>query len=123
MSTSKTDCWTAAGNFTAFVYTEDDQEILWPTLQSRSRDTEALEPLGFQRGFMRTEIEPNDGATVSLDVTDQINMTDWPRTVHLATAARPYCRVINASAPQTELREGPRGCVHQHYTALKQQVG
>ena len=65
----------AAGNHTAYVYIEDDTEVLWPALLSWAIDTEALEPLNFQRGFYRTEVG-DDGESKMLDQNDPPDRID-----------------------------------------------
>lgn len=89
-------------------------------MQSWARDTEVLEPLGFQRGFLRTEVEPATGDTVVLDIAERVNLTEWPRVVHLNMSAERACRIVDASAPRWALEEQPAGCVHQHYVAMRQ---
>ena len=52
---------------------EDDTEISWPALLSWSVDVGALAPLGFQRGFFRTEISQS-GDEMLLDAAHAMNM-------------------------------------------------
>mmetsp|Transcript_6346 Transcript_6346/g.18245 ORF Transcript_6346/g.18245 Transcript_6346/m.18245 type:complete len:432 (-) Transcript_6346:294-1589(-) len=104
---------------TAFIYLEDDTEISWEALLSWGADAEALAPLGFQRGFFRTEVR-HDGREVLLDVGETINMTDWKRTVEVDCRAAPCCQVEDPEVPYWQLREGPPLCQHRHYISMHQ---
>ena len=56
-----------AGAYTAFIYLEDDMPLRWHTLLSWAHDNTALEPMGLQRQFYRTEIAPWNGRTYMTD--------------------------------------------------------
>jgi hypothetical protein len=49
-------CLSGTGNFTAFIYLEDDIRVRWPELVAWAADTIALEPYNLTRGFIRTEV-------------------------------------------------------------------
>jgi hypothetical protein len=55
------------GNYSAYMYIEDDTLVPWPAIVSWAFDTEVLAPLGFIRGFYRTEVDPTTGDVVMLD--------------------------------------------------------
>lgn len=56
-----------AGKFSAFMHLEHDVEVTWAALQAWAADSALLEPLGFRRGFVRTEIAPWSGRTMAAD--------------------------------------------------------
>ena len=95
---------------TAYLYLEDDTKFSWRALVSWACDTEALAPLGFQRGIYRTEISPITGDFVLLDPIAPFNLSDppfpvvrTPRTVSCSPGAgvaahpahRRYVQVTN----------------------------
>jgi len=53
-------------NYDYFMYLEDDMVVPFEALQAWRRDSELLHPLGYLRGFLRTEIDAN-GRVVSTD--------------------------------------------------------
>lgn len=59
----------SAGNYSTFMYLEEDILLTWPTLLSWARDTELLEPLGMQRSMFRVEVAPWNGRYVLTDET------------------------------------------------------
>lgn len=69
------------GEYTSFLYMEDDTKLSWPVLVSWALDTEVLEPLGFTRGFFRTDFSPATGKLVMMDVAHRVNITSWNLTV------------------------------------------
>jgi hypothetical protein len=75
-----------AGNYTTYMYIEDDTHVPWPALVSWAFDTEVLEPLGFVRGFYRTEISPKTGDVVFLDITGRVTESQWNRSIQIASA-------------------------------------
>ena len=42
--------------YTTYIYIEDDTGLQWSALVSWALDQQVLEPLGFSRGFYRTEV-------------------------------------------------------------------
>ena len=57
-------------NHTLFIYMEADLELQWPALQAWAQDEEILAPLGFHRGFVRTEISQWSGEIMAFDQTE-----------------------------------------------------
>lgn len=49
---------------------EADLELQWPALQAWAQDEELLAPLGFHRGFVRTEISQWSGEVMAFDQTE-----------------------------------------------------
>jgi len=45
-----------------FMYVEDDVLVRWDTVLAWAADDAMLAPLGFQRGFFRTEFSTEKGA-------------------------------------------------------------
>jgi hypothetical protein len=74
------------GNYSTYMYLEDDTLVPWPALVSWAFDTEVLEPLGFMRGFYRTEVHPTTGDVVLLDVTGHVVESDWKRSIRVASS-------------------------------------
>jgi hypothetical protein len=68
------------------MYLEDDTLVPWPALVSWAFDTEVLEPLGFMRGFYRTEVNPKTGDVVLLDVTGRVVESHWKRSIQVASS-------------------------------------
>ena len=61
--------------YTAFLYIEDDTGITWPSLVSWALDQQHLEPLGFSRGFYRTEVQLFH--TVGITMTNATQILSW----------------------------------------------
>ena len=55
-------CAVSAGNYTAFMYVEDDVLVRWETMVAWAEDDALLAPFGFQRGFFRVESNFQSGA-------------------------------------------------------------
>ena len=75
-----------AGDYTTFMYLEDDIPMQWQTLLSWAHDNEALEPMGLQRQFYRTEIAPWNGRPYMTDARGYTSLDKAEsvfRTVHL----------------------------------------
>ena len=53
---------------------EADLELQWPALQAWARDEEILAPLGFHRGFVRTESAQWSGEVMAFDQVDHVNV-------------------------------------------------
>ena len=51
------ECFCFAGLYNTYIYVEDDTGLHWSTLVSWALDQQVLEPLGFSRGFYRTEVQ------------------------------------------------------------------
>lgn len=49
------------------MHVEHDVEVTWAALKAWAEDDALLEPLGLQRGFVRTEIAPWSGGLVVAD--------------------------------------------------------
>ena len=63
----------AAGRFTALMHLEHNVEVTWAALQAWAADSALLEPLGFRRGFVRTEIAPWSGRAMAVDAEVQVH--------------------------------------------------
>ena len=73
-----------AGNahYTAYVYMEDDTQVPWRAMKAWARGTQALEPLNLTYGFYRTEVSPNTGELVMMDLIVTVNVS-LAHTVHV----------------------------------------
>jgi hypothetical protein len=74
-----------ADRYSTYIYIEDDTFISWPSLVSWALDSEVLQPLGFMRGFYRTEVNADTGELVMLDHIGlpPVDLTRYRRVVHL----------------------------------------
>ncbi len=95
---------------------------------SWAADTEVLEPLGFQRSFIRTEVNTDTGRTHLTDVVATMNISSWKRKVDVPVPPGRRCRVANATVRASALstseywaiRETPSACQHEHFISLWQ---
>ena len=69
--------------YTAFMYIEADMLVSWESLLAWAADNALLEPLGFQRGFYRVEVDPRNGLLGMCDQIKPFNITEWPETLTL----------------------------------------
>ncbi len=63
------------------MHLEHDVEVTWAALQAWAVDSALLEPLGFRRGFVRTEIAPWSGRAMAADAEAPV----WNPQSHEAT--------------------------------------
>ena len=56
-------------NYTTFIYVSDDVLVPWASLLGWAEDTALLEPLGYNRGFLRTGVAPWSGKPTLTDAT------------------------------------------------------
>jgi hypothetical protein len=75
---------TVPGRYSTYMYLEDDTLVPWPALVSWAFDTEVLEPLGFMRGFYRTEVSPKTGDLVLMDIRGHVVESHWKRSIQVA---------------------------------------
>ncbi|CAL8471658.1 g11200 [Coccomyxa elongata] len=75
-----------AGKFSAFMHLEHDVEVTWAALQEWAADSALLEPLGFLRGFVRTEIAPWSGRAMAADAEAPVNLTGYDKWVRVTDA-------------------------------------
>ena len=64
----------AAANYALFVYMEDDLHLTWPALQAWAYDEGLLAPLGFHRGFVRTEVAHWDGHIMAFEQPNTVSI-------------------------------------------------
>jgi hypothetical protein len=108
------------GKYSTYMYLEDDTLVPWPALVSWAFDTEVLEPLGFMRGFYRTEVSPMTGELVLLDIRGHVVESQWKRSIQVA----PSPLVCNTTAgewnsTQPTVTSSPRTClIHSTYIEL-----
>ena len=83
-----------AGSYSAYMHMEHDVEGTWAAVGAWAADNALLEPLGFQRGFVRTEIAPWSGRAMAADA--QAPVSAWklrchtPNQAHLRLDVRVY---------------------------------
>ena len=76
----------AQGNYTAYVYMEDDTHLSWTALTTWALDTEVLEPLNFTRCIYRTEVSPETGEAVMLDWKEPVSLSAHNRQLDVKMA-------------------------------------
>ncbi|CAL5222120.1 g4436 [Coccomyxa viridis] len=103
-----------SGLYTTYIYMEDDTGLRWSSLVSWALDQQILEPLGFSRGFYRTEISPVDGATMMLDTTEPINLTTYNRTVTVESHGSDLCLPVTSDRASISTI-----CPNKHFVQLK----
>jgi hypothetical protein len=109
------------GNYSTYMYIEDDTHIPWPALVSWAFDTEVLAPLGFVRGFYRTEVNPTTGDVAMLDCVKPLNLYEWNRSVHIPPS--PFvCNTTYGdwivAQPNAEPRQAATCLAHANYIEL-----
>jgi hypothetical protein len=97
------------------MYLEDDTLVPWPALVSWAYDTEVLEPLGFMRGFYRTEVSPMTGELVLMDIRGHVVESHWRRSIQVA----PSPLVCNTTAGDWNSTRPTVTClIHSTYIEL-----
>jgi hypothetical protein len=110
---------TLPGKYLTYMYLEDDTLVPWPAMVSWAFDTEVLEPLGFMRGFYRTEVSPKTGDLVLMDIRGHVIESHWKRSIQVT----PSPLVCNTTAgdwtvPQP-IATSPTTClIHSTYIEL-----
>ncbi|KAK9918647.1 hypothetical protein WJX75_005638 [Coccomyxa subellipsoidea] len=61
------------------MHMEHDVEVTWAAVGAWAADNALLEPLGFQRGFVRTEIAPWSARAMAADAQAPVNLTEYSR--------------------------------------------
>jgi len=74
----------AAGGaqYTAYMYMEDDTLVPWRAMTAWARATPALDERNLTFGFYRTEVSPDTGELVMLDLSIRVNTSTAP-TAHI----------------------------------------
>ncbi|KAK9838814.1 hypothetical protein WJX74_003824 [Apatococcus lobatus] len=89
----------ATGQYTAFIYLEDDMRLTWDSLISWATDQAVLEPLGFQRQFYRTEIAPWDGKQWLFDALQHVHLATYERKLDVGVQTRAHQHYIQLPEP------------------------
>jgi hypothetical protein len=109
----------AGGKYSTYMYLEDDTHVPWPALVSWAFDTEVLEPLGFLRGFYRTEVSPMTGDVVLFDIRGHVVESHWKRSIRIAPAPL-VCNTTSGDWNVTQpAAASPKTClIHAAYIEL-----
>ena len=105
----------AAANYTLFVYMEDDLELTWAALQAWALDESLLAPLGYHRGFVRTEVAQWDGSIMAPDQVKHTSLSRKPSPV-LSIAAPTATGLTHPSKNAADF-------VHIHSTYMAMWLG
>ncbi len=97
----------------------------WTALKSWSEDISVLEPLGFQRGIFRTEINAVSGQPVLMDLFTPINVSSYHKTVHIPVngGACAHSRFtenwhVAGTSNSTKSTSSEEGCHHTDYVQM-----
>ncbi|KAK9818872.1 hypothetical protein WJX74_004902 [Apatococcus lobatus] len=87
------------GEYTAFIYLEDDMRLTWKCITSWAIDQEVLDPMNFQRQFFRTEIAPWNGKEQLSDALQHVYLPTYGRTLDIGKQKKAHQHYIQLPDP------------------------